>query len=81
MPEPINTKGIVAYICHTETSAFNLKDLILSQGYRTFKYHGEKRVISDYPFTDEEIAKKAGFYISRTDEVAEIEVRLFERLE
>lgn len=81
MTEPIDTKGIVAYMCQTETSAFNLKDLILSQGYRAFKYHGEKRVLSDYPFTNEEIAKKASFYISRTDEVAEVEVGLFEDLE
>lgn len=73
--------NVIAYMCHTQTSAFSLVELIESQGGKAHKYVGEKRVLSDYPFTDEEVAKQAQLHIARPDEAAEIEIKLFAELE
>lgn len=73
--------NVIAYMCHTQTSAFNLVELIEAQGYKAHKYAGEKRVLSDYPFTDKDIAQKASLHIARTEEAAEIEIKLFTDME
>lgn len=73
----MSDKPVVAYLCFTQNSAYSLCELIQTNGGKAMKYSGERRVLSDFEFTDEEIAKKANFYIFRPDEAAEIEIKLF----
>lgn len=68
---------LIAYMCRTQTDAFNLCELIEENGGKAHKYLGEKRVLSDFEFTDPEIARKASFYIARPDEAEEVEIKLF----
>lgn len=71
---------VTAYLCHTQTSAFDLCELIESNGGKAHKYVGECRVLSDYPFTDEEVVNKTNAHIYRTEEPAEIEIKMFSEL-
>lgn len=69
---------VIAYMCHTQSSAFELLELIKSKGGMVKKYVGECRVLSDYEFTDEEVVKEAMRHVWKTEEPEEIEIRLFE---
>ena len=71
-------KSVIAYMCHTQSSAFELLELIKSNGGKVKKYVGECRVLSDYEFTDDEVAKEAMRHVWKTEEPEEIEIRLFE---
>lgn len=71
-------KPVIAYMCHTQSSAFEFLELIKCRGGKVKKYVGECRVLSDYKFTDEEVAKEAMRHVYKTEEPEEIEIRLFE---
>lgn len=71
-------KPVIAYMCHTQSSAFELLELIESKGGRVKKYVGECRVLSDYEFTDEEVAKEAMRHVWKTEQPEDIELKLFE---
>ena len=71
-------KPVIAYMCHTQSSAFEFLELIKSNGGKVKKYVGECRVLSDYEFTDDEVTKDAMRHVYKTEEPEEIEIRLFE---
>ena len=71
-------KTVIAYMCHTQSSAFEFLELIKQNGGKVKKYVGECRVLSDYEFTCEEVTKEAVRHVWKTEEPEEIEIRLFE---
>lgn len=72
--------AVTAYLCHTQTSAFDLCELIKSNGGKAHKYVDECRVLSDYTFTNEEVAGKANAHFYWAEEPAEIEIKMFGEL-
>lgn len=71
-------KPVIAYMCHTQSSAFELLELIKRNGGKVKKYSGERRVLSDYEFSSEQVSKEAMRHVWKTEEPEEIEIRLFE---